>query len=535
MNHTDIKCFEYSRKSSEGEDRQVQSIERQEEENQMTIKHYGLNVIARFSESRSAKIPNNRPEFDCMLKRIRKGEAKGIICWHLNRLARNPEEAGKIQQMLSDGVIKAIYTRDRIYLPSDNLLLFSIESGMSAQYSIDLSHSIRSGLEKKLRDGIAPLFARIGYLNTKFGESGTNYITIDPERFHLVKKMWEMILSGSYTPSQILEIATNEWGLRTTFHKKRGGRSMSLSLLYRMFGDSFYAGYFVYKGKTYKGAHEPMVTLEQFDKVQMLLGRKDRPRSVKHTFTYTGIMKCPECGCSITATKKTKIIKSNGEERTYIFYHCTRKRAKIQKCNQGKGLREDNLEKEILKELTKISISAVLYKWAMDYLHTRHDAIIEQEEAIEEAQRAEISKLQNEIKRLLQLHLNEAISDVEYRNERTIREGRILRLQDDIGQKKGGTKSLFDEHRRRYALIRELADEFTDLAPKRKKEILLEIGSNHGIKDKKLLFSKHNWLEPVAELKDLIEAKIVRLEPEKNLMPQQKKELFALLSRFCGV
>src|SRR3989344_6082412 len=103
-----IKYFEYTRKSSEGEDRQVQSIERQHEENQKTISRYGLEVIDSFSESRSAKMPNNRPAFTEMIRRIEKGEANGIICWHLNRLSRNPMESGILQQLLADGKIQSI-------------------------------------------------------------------------------------------------------------------------------------------------------------------------------------------------------------------------------------------------------------------------------------------------------------------------------------------------------------------------------------------------------------------------------------------
>lgn len=95
--NTKIKYFVYARKSSEGEDRQVQSIERQHDENKKIISRFGLKVVGSFSESRSAKLPYNRPAFSEMIKRIEKGEANGIVCWHLNRLSRNPLESGILQ------------------------------------------------------------------------------------------------------------------------------------------------------------------------------------------------------------------------------------------------------------------------------------------------------------------------------------------------------------------------------------------------------------------------------------------------------
>ena len=83
---------------------------------QRTISHLKLNVIDSFQESRSAKIPNNRPLFIEMIKRIKKGDAQGIICWHISRIARNPYEWGIVQQMLSDGAIQSIVTKEKEYL-----------------------------------------------------------------------------------------------------------------------------------------------------------------------------------------------------------------------------------------------------------------------------------------------------------------------------------------------------------------------------------------------------------------------------------
>ena len=77
-----IKYFIYARKSSESEDRQVQSIESQVEELQKLAKNSSLAVVNIFSESKSAKAPE-RPIFEEMLSRIRAGEANGILCWKL--------------------------------------------------------------------------------------------------------------------------------------------------------------------------------------------------------------------------------------------------------------------------------------------------------------------------------------------------------------------------------------------------------------------------------------------------------------------
>ena len=89
------KYFIYCRKSSESEDRQILSIPSQIAELKNLAKARGLAVANIFSESKSAKAPG-RPVFNEMMARIQSGDAQGIICWKLDRLARNPVDGGAI-------------------------------------------------------------------------------------------------------------------------------------------------------------------------------------------------------------------------------------------------------------------------------------------------------------------------------------------------------------------------------------------------------------------------------------------------------
>src|SRR5580704_1209241 len=87
--------FLYARKSTDVEDKQVRSIEDQLAVLRALAKQERLNVVGEFIEKQSAKKPN-RPVFGEMLSRIEQGEAQGIICWKLDRLARNPIDGGQI-------------------------------------------------------------------------------------------------------------------------------------------------------------------------------------------------------------------------------------------------------------------------------------------------------------------------------------------------------------------------------------------------------------------------------------------------------
>src|SRR3989344_3969782 len=107
-----IKYFVYSRKSSEGEDQQVQSIDDQLTWAKKVVAERSLMVKAFLWEAHSAKLPNGRPVFNQMLEKIEKGEANGIVCWQINRLSRNPIDAARVQWLLQQVKIKSIITID---------------------------------------------------------------------------------------------------------------------------------------------------------------------------------------------------------------------------------------------------------------------------------------------------------------------------------------------------------------------------------------------------------------------------------------
>lgn len=133
----------YARKSSEREDRQVQSIDDQISYWKTKAQEEGIEIIKIYTEEKSAKTPYVRKAFQEMCEQISKGNIDGILCWKLDRISRNPIDTGAIQYMLQKGMIKRIITSDRVYHPEDSGLLFSVETGMANQYILDLSKNVK--------------------------------------------------------------------------------------------------------------------------------------------------------------------------------------------------------------------------------------------------------------------------------------------------------------------------------------------------------------------------------------------------------
>jgi len=272
--------FIYCRKSTEAEDRQVLSIDSQVNEMREIAAKLKIPVADVLTESKSAKEPG-RPVFNQMMKRLYRGEAAGVICWKLDRLARNPVDGGSVIWAIKQHGIKVITPAQTFAREDDNVILMYIEFGMAQKYVDDLSKNVKRGLKAKIENGWFPGLAPVGYLNHKVRVTGENTLVKDPERFPLVRKMWDLMLSGLYTPAEILRIANQDWKFRTRQSRKTGGKAIPRAVIYRMFTQPFYYGQFEYpqgSGQFYQGKHEPMITPAEYDRVQMLLGRKGNPR-----------------------------------------------------------------------------------------------------------------------------------------------------------------------------------------------------------------------------------------------------------------
>lgn len=520
------KYFLYARKSSESDDRQVQSIGDQVNRMKEKAKSMELKIVDVLTETKSAKIPENRPVFNDMMRRIERGEADGILCWKIDRLTRNPVDGGKIQWALQQGKIKSIQTWEKEYLPNDNAILLAIENSISNQYIIDLSKNVKRGLMCKIKDGWLPCMAPIGYLNTHDDDNEHSYIKKDPQRFDVLRKMWDLMLTGNYTPPQILEIANKKWGLRTVKRKRIGGKEMSRSGIYRMFTNDFYAGVLHKDGKDFEGAHESMVTPEEFDHVQLLLGRKGKPRPKKHSFAFTGAIRCGECNCLITAETKKKHIKSTGEIKEYTYYHCTHKKKDF-RCSQRKHTMKQGLEFLVESEIDKYTILPQFRTWALEALNKENDNEIEKRTKIYKSQQKAVNEAQANLDRLTQMRYKEQVSEEYFLKEKNKLETEISKLREQLKNTESRADKWLEltERTFNYATYARVA--FMKGDDMKKKELLLTLGSNPILKNQNLDVEAYKWFVPIAEDAPLLTEEYEKVRTDKKLSDKAKTEAIA--------
>lgn len=547
-----LQYFLYARKSSEDEERQVQSIESQLEE---AKKRYPeLKIVGQpLTEAASAFKPYNRPVFTQMLQRIQSGEADGIIAWHPDRLARNPIDAGQITYYLDTGVIKDLkFTSFHFENSAEGKMLLGFMLSQSKYFSDKLSKDIRRGNLTKLQSGWLPGQAPPGYRNFRTDDN-RKLVVPDEPRFTLIRKAWDLLLTGIYTTPQILDKLNNEWGYRN-----RNNFPMARSTLYTVFTNQFYAGLMVRKEGKFEGKYQKLVTLEEFDRVQAILGTKGKPRAKNHEFAFTGMIRCGECGCMITAEEKeqaycyqchkkfiltakrqncpscNKSAYSSKEMRLldYTFYHCTKRKTDI-KCSQP-SIRVEELEKQITDLLRKIEVPETFSEWAIKWLKWAHQQEVQDHNAQLEALQMAYKTTQTKLDNLVDMRMNTLITDEQY-----------ISKKEAVEKERTSLKEQLDGFEHRINLWAELTEQtfnfavharrkFTEGSLEEKRQVLSSLGSNLVLTDKNLAIQP---LEPFRLIAGRLAGKpemVQMLEPEEVTdIPVDKKPIHPILQDWC--
>lgn len=461
-----MRYFIYCRKSTESEDRQVLSLESQRSEIERNIVSRGdIEIVGRYEEARSAKAPG-RAIFEEMLSRIERGEAEGIVAWHPDRLARNSIDGGRIVYLLDTGKLRDLrFSTFSFENNSQGKFMLSIIFGYSKYYVDSLSENIRRGNRTKISKGWRPGVAPIGYANDPVSRT----LIPDPERFPIVRRMWECLLAGEL-PRAIWEKSRDEWGLRTRQRPRSGGKPLALSAVYRLFANPFYSGIINWNGDTYPGRHMPMVTREEFDQAQGMLTHRGRPRPQKHAFAYTGMIHCAECGCLVTAEEQVNRFGSH-----YIYYRCTKKR-RDHRCSQP-YVRAEDLEAQIRRFLAEIQIPPRVADWGKRLLErsqSREDTATSTVRAGIERRLREIEK---EADNLTRIRIRELIADDEFGRYREELRREQARLKQALAETSEATGWL-EPARVVLELSQRLVSWFDEGDLARKRLILQLVGSN---------------------------------------------------------
>src|SRR5690349_9141014 len=178
--------FAYVRVSTARQGEHGVSLDQQRAAIESFANRNGFQVGTWFEERQTAA-KQGRPVFNRMLQALRAGEAKGVIIHKIDRSARNLRDWADVGELIDSGVEVYFATESLDLNSRGGRLSADIQAVVAADYIRNLREETKKGFYGRLRQGLYPFPARVGYLNAGKG----NPKEIDPVQSPLIKRAFE--------------------------------------------------------------------------------------------------------------------------------------------------------------------------------------------------------------------------------------------------------------------------------------------------------------------------------------------------------
>jgi DNA invertase Pin-like site-specific DNA recombinase len=461
-------CYGYVRVSTQkqGEgvslEAQREAIERFASQNQITITEW-------FEEKQTAA-KQGRPIFASMLKLLKAGKADGVVMHKIDRSARNFRDWAQIGDLADAGIAVHFATEALDFQSRGGRLSADIQAVIAADYIRNLREETIKGIEGRLKQGLYPFRAPMGYLD----QGGGKPKIIDPISGPNVRRIFELYNSGNYS-IRSLQLALPDLGIRN-----QHGKIVSKFGLENILQNPFYCGIIRIKrtGAIYKGIHEPLISVSLFEAVQARKAGKAVKRKTRHFFPYRSLLKCGYCRTSMIPER----------QKGHVYYRCHTKGCKTT------GIRQENIEVEIRQVLESArltdhdikTLTLTVQKW-----NDRSDK--KQEEKTFDMQ---LRKLADRQERLTDALIDRLIEKETF-NER---KSALLLEQERLREKakKSAESKICPNHFRQFLeRLKNLAEHYYFAEGTEKREIAEITTSNRFVNGKKLTIEPANWLQEV--------------------------------------
>jgi site-specific DNA recombinase len=336
--------FAYTRVSTAKQGERGVSLQEQQDAIQKYAQRFGL-AIKEWFEERESAAKRGRPVFTRMLRLLRQGKAQGIIIHKIDRSARNLKDWADLGEMIDAG-IEVHFANESLDLHTrGGRLSADIQAVVAADYIRNLREETRKGFYGRLKQGLYPLPAPIGYSDRGKGKPKE----VNPNMGPLVAKAFELYGTGTFSLHRLLE-ELNRLGLRNRY-----GNNVSLNGLSTILNNPFYIGLIrvAATSEMFPGQHQPLVNKTLFERVQKILQGKTVDRLIRHDFVFRRLMRCTSCGYSLTGESK----------KGHVYYRCH-----TSTCPTT-AVREESVDSALTMSFDRLELDASELDYLQEWVH----------------------------------------------------------------------------------------------------------------------------------------------------------------------
>jgi DNA invertase Pin-like site-specific DNA recombinase len=369
-----------------------------------------------------------------------KDKVDALLVWKIDRFARNIADHYSIKTTLLKYGVRVVSVTEPIDSDPTGKLMEGVLASV-AQFDNDV-RAMRTvqGMRKRIQEGIFPWGPPLGYKSSVTNGEKKNLPDLPNQpTFGLLQRAWKLFATGAYTQAEMGRLMES-WGLATARSGSFGPQS-----LYQLFTNPYYQGILVdpWDGQEHEGKHTPLVTKEEFARVQAAIARRNR--SLPHQkdrpdFPLRGFVRCDACHHTLTGAF------SRGRSQRYPYYMC-----QAASCpKRGKSHSAGGVHEEFEGFLDSVAPQPDILERVGDFLA---DEVEEYQAEVADRtanRRVRAEQLDRELQELIRMRTQSLITDQEF-----------LRQRKTITDQRNGLES---NRSRRTIDVAEVREHFQEIA-----------------------------------------------------------------------
>lgn len=293
------------------------------------IKNYDFYIDRGFSGSNL-----QRPQISRLIEDAKKGVLSAVVVYKLDRLSRSQKDTlYLIEDIFNPHNVDFISINESMdtSTPMGRLML-GILSAFAQLERENIRERTRMGMKERVKTGLWMGGGRIPFGYDYDRKKG---ILVPNEDAETVKKIYKLYLDG-YSAEKIAAMLGLKYDRLVTQILKRKSN----------------AGYIVYNGVEYKGKHEPIISLSEYEKAMDIMEERSVKKTNSTNNLLTGLVYCGKCGAKMRYQKWSSlgsklICYSQQTSKKYLI--------KDENCNNIRPW-ADEIEDIVVKDLFRFSV-----------------------------------------------------------------------------------------------------------------------------------------------------------------------------------
>lgn len=299
----------YVRVSTVEQAQEGYSIAAQRERLQNYCKAQGWEDVKFYVDEGVSARDTKRPQLTQLLNHVKEKKINLILVYRLDRFTRSVRDLHKMLEVM-DKFDCGFRSATEVYDTTSAMgrLFITIVAALAEWESANSSERIKMMLEKKVSDG-----ERVGNIPYGFILNEKETLDIEPDESLVILDMIEKLKSGMRPNAIALEL------------KKSGNmdRAWTPISVFRILQNPALYGATQWNDKVYKNTHEGIITEEEFNLVQSIIGERKHVRNphAESNYIFQGVIKCEGCKRTMSVNRYSRTL-ADGTKRHSATYRC---------------------------------------------------------------------------------------------------------------------------------------------------------------------------------------------------------------------